>query len=120
MLFLWGLVMHADESISPRTGQLILSHTDLAMPAGPLNMAIQRTFRNNQNEEWLLGKNWRMNWEKRLTDAGLIVMIAEADKNVYFTKDKNNGEFLSGLGDRIVFDEKGTAVRTRLDGTNEK
>ena len=80
LLLLLTPFLHAEEYVSPRTGQLILSHTDLSMPVGPMNMVIQRTLQNGQNEGWLLGKSWRMNWEKRLTDAGSMVVITEADR----------------------------------------
>ncbi len=85
-LFLGSSLLFAEEIIHKRSGKLILSHTDVELPAGPVNLKIIRTLQPAQNRVTsLLGIRWRLNWEKRLIRIGSVVLLDEANGTVTFS-----------------------------------
>jgi RHS repeat-associated protein len=119
-LLLWAVPLGAQETIDPRSGRLVLSATDLVLPAGPVTLEVQRSLGAMPNKRGFLGKRWRLNWESRLVRAGRRVLLDEAGVTVPFEADKSKGGYKTGAGERLVFDKQQQALRTRLDGTQER
>jgi RHS repeat-associated protein len=109
----------AQEIIDPRSGQVILSVTDLTVQAGPITLEVRRSLQNAGRDPGLLGSRWRLNWESRLIQAGPLVLIEDANGAVSFTREGAKGEYRSAVGDRLAFDKSGQAVRSKPDRTKE-
>jgi RHS repeat-associated protein len=119
LLLLFGPTLSAQEIIDPRLGQLFLSVTDLTVQAGPVTLEVRRALLNAGREPGLLGNRWRLNWESRLIQAGSLILIEEATGAASFTRDGAKAEYKSAVGDRLVFEKSGRAIRTKLDRTTE-
>jgi len=119
LLLLSGPTLSAQEIIDPRSGQLFLSVTDLTLQAGPVSLEIRRSLQSGQRQSGLLGTRWRLNWESRLLRAGPLVLIEESTGSLSFSQQGPAGEYRSALGDRLVFEKTGQAIRTKPDGTKE-
>jgi RHS repeat-associated protein len=118
-LFAFCPTAGAQETVDPRSGQLFLSVTDLTVQAGPVTLEVRRALQNAGRVPGLLGKRWRLNWESRLIQAGPLVLIEEMTGAAPFTQEGTRGEYKSATGDRLVFDQTGRAIRTKLDRTKE-
>ncbi len=110
----------AQELIDPRSGQLVLSVTDLTLQAGPVTLEIRRSLHTGKRAPGLLGTRWRLNWESRLVRVGALVLIEESTGSLSFSQQGPAGEYRSALGDRLVLEKTGRAVRTKLDLTKER
>lgn len=55
--------------VEPRTGQLIVGATDLAVPAGGVLLELRRTASSADEGGGLLGPRWRLDLEKRVPPA---------------------------------------------------
>ena len=119
-LLLWAVPLGAQETIDPRSGRLVLTTTDLRVPAGPVTLEVQRSLGTAPNKRGLLGNRWRLNWESRLVRAGRRVLIDEAGRTVPFEPAKRGGGYQAASGERLVFDKQQQALRTRPDGTQER
>ena len=65
----------------------------------------------------LLGKRWRLNWEKRVLRSAEVAVIEEGVGMTWFRLSTEN-EFISTGGEVLVFSSEG-AVCTRRDGARE-
>jgi RHS repeat-associated protein len=119
LLLLSAPTAFPQEIVDPRSGQLVLSLTDLALQAGPVTLEVRRALQNAGRDPGLLGTRWRLNWESRLIQAGPLVLIEEMAGGAPFTQEGARGEYKSATGDRLVFEKSGRAIRTKLDRTKE-
>jgi RHS repeat-associated protein len=106
---------YAQGIVDPRSGRLLLSHTDLVLPAGAVALEVERTLAAKPSKLGRLGGRWRLNWESSLARVDSLVMVEEAGVTTYFQQEGDI--FRSPSGDRVVFEQKGYAFRTRRDGT---
>ncbi len=118
-LFFSGLPLDAQEIVDPRSGRLLLTVTDLVVPAGPVILEVQRSFDPRGKEQRLLGTRWRLQWEGRLFHYGELLVIEEGAATFIFERDAGKPEYTSSFGDRVVFGTDGRGVRTRLDETRD-
>ncbi|MBI4381148.1 MAG: RHS repeat protein [candidate division NC10 bacterium] len=118
-LLLFCPTLDAQEIIDPRSGQLVLSVTDLAVQAGPVTLEVRRSLESARRQPGLLGTRWWLNWESRLSRAGSLVMIEAAGMTVQFDSDGSGAGYKTASGDRLVFDKSGRAIRTKPDRTKE-
>ncbi|MGD0920085.1 MAG: DUF6531 domain-containing protein, partial [Thermodesulfobacteriota bacterium] len=112
--------LRAQEMIDPRLGRLLLTETDLVLPAGPIDLEIQRTLQTDRGDRGLIGTQWRMNWEKCLIQTGSIVIAKETPGPIPFTQGNSKKEFKRPSGEMIAFQKDGQAIRTKVDGTKER
>ena len=119
LLFMVVPALSAQEIVDPRSGQLFLSVTDLTVQTGPVTLEVRRALLNAGREPGLLGNRWRLNWESRLIQAGSVILIEEATGAASFTRDGAKAEYKSAVGDRLVFEKSGQAIRTKPDRTKE-
>lgn len=109
----------AQEVVDPRTGRLLLTVTDLVVPAGPVSLPLERWLDAHGREQRLLGLRWRLNWESRLFHQGDALAIEEGGGAVFFSREAGKPEYRSSNGDRVVMGADGRAIRHRLDETTD-
>lgn len=108
-----------DGSIDPHSGRLYLSTNDLIVPAGAVELVVQRHFQPRPSSvPGLLGKRWRLNWECTLFRSGPLAVIEEGVGTIVFSLDKAGGTYRSPSGDELIVTDQG-AVRTKTDGKRE-
>lgn len=108
----------AAEVIDPSSGQLLLSATDLIVPAGPVTLEVRRSLLTQPDRPGLLGARWRMNWEPRLFRSGPQAVIHDDSREVVFKLDEATKRYRSPAGEVLVF-QADRAVRTSPDGSRE-
>jgi len=118
-LLLSVLPLHAQETVDPRSGRLLLTATDLVLPAGSITLEITRTLEPQRTDRGLLGTRWRLNWESRVVPRGPLMLIEETPRPVAFTASGTTPGYTSVTGDRLVVERDGRAVRSKLDGIRE-
>ena len=111
------LVRHS-EIIEPRSGQLLMTATDMVVPAGPITLELTRSLQSEPGKPGLLGARWKLNWESTLSQSGGQAFLREADHTVYFTLDESTEQYVAPSGDYVVF-EANRSVRVTPDGRRE-
>jgi RHS repeat-associated protein len=112
------LLNQAEETIDPRAGRLLVAVTDLSQRAGAVTLDVRRTLQLSSSPPGLLGNQWRLNWESRLTKVGSEAEIQEDAQAVHFSPDKATPRLRSPGGDELTIDAD-RAVRIRPNGTRE-
>ncbi len=111
--------LHAQETVDPHSGRLFVTTTDLVLPAGAVNLEVTRSLQQNAETKGLLGRRWRLNWEAELMRIDPLVLIEEMTGIVSFAQEGNKTEYRGVSGERVVFDQQGRAIRTKMDGTQD-
>ncbi len=112
-----ALVRH-DETIDPRSARLLVTATDLVVPAGRVKLELRRTLQLEAGKPGMLGTRWKLNWESTLSQSGRRAFIREADQTVYFTLDESTEQYVAASGEYVVF-EANRSVRVMPDGRRE-
>jgi len=110
---------HAQETINPVSGRLVLNETDLVLQRGATTLLIQRTFQPRESESGSSGR-WQLNWTKSLVKNGPMLVVRESPVRTAFTQEAGSGKYKSASGEEIVFQKDGQAIRSKLDGTKER
>ena len=108
----------SNEQIEPRTGEMQLTATDLVVPAGPINLEVQRAFQSLSRKPGLLGTRWQLNWESRLVKNGKWATIEQASRVVIFSPDARSKLYRTPAGDSLMLG-KDASVWTKPDGSRE-
>jgi YD repeat-containing protein len=107
---------YAGEEIDPRSGRLRIASVDLVVPAGPVQLVVQRE--TSGRRDGALGPGWGLDWEARLVRAGDKVEIVDGSgAGVPFAL--VNGAWRSPAGERLEPGADGSAIRIRPDLTRE-
>jgi RHS repeat-associated protein len=109
----------AQGDVDPRSGAFHLTVTDLALPAGAVELAVERSLLPEPRENGLLGANWRLNWERRLWRTDSVAVIERADGSTTLTRTDPTARYLTAHGESLVLRDDGTAVHLLPDGSSE-
>ena len=109
----------AQENVDPRTGQLMLTVTDIALRAELITLAVRRTLVSGAGYKGMFGDHWRSNWESRIVASANAVVIDQAPYPVAFVRQRGAGEYRSSTGERLVARADGGRTRITLDGATE-
>ena len=107
----------AQETVSLRSGRLLLRQTDHVLRAGPAAMTIQRSLLTVPGQPGLLGGRWRFDWEVAVSRTGTAILIQEGDISTLFKPTENARVFRSDIGERLVPAEDGAMTRRSDDGS---
>jgi RHS repeat-associated protein len=118
-LALPSLPAHAQEQIDPRSGQLLLTVTDLTLQVEPVTLELRRTLLARSLPKGLFGGRWQSNWESRVVSTPTAVVIDQVPYPIAFTREGRSTEYRSASGERLVSQSDGRFVRTMLNGTTE-
>ena len=105
--------------VEERTGHLIVSESDLVLPAGAVSLEVWRWLENDSSERGSLGTLWRLNWESHLSQEGNRLSIRENGGTTLFQKQSNGNIWENPSGDRVTMEANGMAVREKTDCTRE-
>lgn len=115
------------ETVDAATGRLVIRATDLVLAAGAATIAVERHLLPEARRPGLLGRRWRLNWEKSIQRADNLVVLEDGGVLTLFERDPvagvwksaggavlvlsdGKGEVEWGDGTRYVFDGKGRLV----------
>ena len=119
-LLLFCSLLFAQEIIDPESGKLFVTHTDLTLRTGSVNLDIKRSLL--QKKEYVqgpFGNRWRLNWERQLLRLDSIALISGVIGPTTYTQKEELEEYQSIGGDRITFKKDGSAIHQRRDGIKE-
>jgi len=102
--------LRAQEVIDPRSGQLFVTVTDIRVQAGPVVLAVERSFEKRKEANGLIGSRWCLNWEGSLFRAGPMAVVQDGPRFIPFDR-KKGSVYQSFAGEKVVFDEYGKGLR---------
>lgn len=105
--------------IEPRSGVLSVTSVDLRVQAGAISLAVQRIFEADAGGAGLLGRGWRLNWERRLSRKDGLAGVRGPSGTLLLRREGTSDKYLSPQGNEVVFAADG-AVHTLPDGRREK
>lgn len=96
------VLAQAQEVVDERTGHLMMTVTDLSLPAGAATLSLERSLaRPEATETGLLGTRWRLGWEMRLVRSDREAVLHTALGQQRFALVAPAGQYANGLGDRL-------------------
>ena len=111
--------LFSQSRIDPRSGHLLITTTDLSLPAGAVTLDVSRTLQGGSSVGRLLGPSWRLNWDVSVVRVDRLAIVQDGGGTQYFSQQTENGYYQSSQGERLSFAGDGSAIRTRGDGTRD-
>jgi RHS repeat-associated protein len=111
--------LFSQSRIDPRSGHLLITTTDLSLPAGAVTLDASRTLQGASSVGRLLGPSWRLNWDVTVVRVDRLAIVQDGGGTQYFSQQTENGYYRSSQGERLSFAGDGSAIRTRGDGTRD-
>jgi RHS repeat-associated protein len=115
-----GSIPFAQETVDPKTGRLSATQTDLVFQSGAVNLEVTRTLNQNRDQSpGYLGKNWRLNWERRLVRLDSICLISDSNGPFTYNQTGKANQYQSFMGEQLFFQKDGSAILSKLNGVKE-
>lgn len=102
--------------VDQETGRLLLFHNDLVFNAGANVISVQRVLLPESRRDGLLGRRWRLNWEKSLRISGTLAVLEDGGALTVFLFDPRRNVWESPEGESLRVTKDGSR-RKLPDGT---
>ena len=103
--------------IDRRSSRLLCTAVDMIVPAGTINLEIERNLQLDPADSGLLGSQWRMNWEKHVLAAARVALLVEgAGQTIFYATSEAAYRALDGR--KLDFAPQ-HAICTNRDGSRE-